>query len=82
MPAPTEFIRVSVQRSPQSIRLVSPEDVIEVWIDGVDRINQVRNDFAAWYFCALRCGPAGTCGSKGSEETIRNARRISEIWET
>ncbi len=84
MPAPTEAIRVSVQRSPQSIRLVSPEDVIQVWIDGIDRINKVRNDFAAWYFLpiAMRTGRDLRIEGEGSEETIRNARRISEIWET
>ena len=77
-------IRVSVQRSPQSIRLVSPEDVIQVWIDGVDCINKVRNDFAAWYFLpiAMRTGRDLQIEGEGSEETIRNARRISEIWET
>ncbi len=84
MPAPTDSIRVSVQRSPQSIRLVSPEDVIQVWIDGVDCINKVRNDFAAWYFLpiAMRTGRDLRIEGEGSEETIRNARRISEIWET
>jgi hypothetical protein len=84
MPAPTDAIRVSVQRSPQSIRLVGPDDVIQVWIDGVDRINQVRNDFAAWYFLpiAMRAGRDLRIEGEGSEETIRNARRMSEIWET
>ena len=84
MPASTEAIRVSVERSPQSIRLVSPGDTIRIWTDGVAPINQVRNDFAAWYFLpiAMRTGRDLQIEGEGSEETIRNARRISEIWET
>lgn len=84
MPASKEAIRVSVQRSPQSVRLVSPEDVIQVWIEGIDRINEVRNDFAAWYFLpiAMRTGRDLWIEGEGSAETIRNARRLSEIWET
>ena len=42
MPAPTEAIRVSVQRLPQSIRLVSAEDAIQAWTDGIAPINKVR----------------------------------------
>ena len=73
-----------MQRSPNIRPLVSPEDVIQVWIDGIDRINKVRNDFAAWYFLpiAMRTGRDLRIEGEGSEETIRNARRISEIWET
>ena len=84
MPVSTEAVRVSVQRSPQAMRLVSAEHVIQAWADDTAPINKARNDFAAWYFLpiAMRTGRDLHIEGEGSEETIRNAGRMSEIWET
>jgi hypothetical protein len=81
MPAPTEAIRVSVERSPQSVRLVSPEDVIQVWTDGIDRINKVRNDSAAWHFLpiAMRTGRDLRIEGEGSGETVHSANLLPPL---
>src|SRR5687767_6207904 len=84
METPAAPIHVKVSRSDGGILLASADDSIEIWTDHWHDANKVRNDFAAWLFLpvAMWTGQALHVEGEGSEETIENARRISESWES
>ena len=84
MESPTEPIRVRISRTETCILLTTADDSIEIRTEHWRDANKVRNDFAAWLFLpvAMRTGQALHVEGEGSEETIRNARRISESWES
>ncbi|WP_162917377.1 hypothetical protein [Dongia deserti] len=80
----TEVIRIKVTRSDGSILLSNNAQSIQVWTDSRHSANEVRNDFAAWFFLpiAMRTGKDLHVEGEGAEETAKNARRLSEIWES
>jgi hypothetical protein len=84
MEPPTETIRVRISRPEKCILLTTADDSIEIRTDHWRDANKVRNDFAVWLFLpvAMRTGQALHVEGEGSEETVRNARRISESWES
>lgn len=77
-------MRVKVTRSDGSVLLSGGDFSIQIWTGDGHGPNEVRNDFAAWFFLpmAMRSGMDMSIEGEGSEETARNARRISEIWES
>lgn len=77
-------MRVKVTRAAGSVLLSSDDSSIQVWIGDGHSPNEIRNDFAAWFFLpiAMRSGMDLSIEGEGSEETARNARRLSEIWES
>src|SRR5262245_32880253 len=81
---PQTTINVRISRTENSILLSSDTDSIEIRTDHDREANKVRSDFAAWFFLpvAMRTGQALHVEGEGSEETIRNAGRIAESWES
>lgn len=80
----TEPMRVKISRAEDSIALATADDSIRISTDNWQDANKSRSDFAVWFFLpvAMRTGQALHVEGEGSEETIRNARRISESWES
>lgn len=77
-------IRVAIHRTEGCIRLTAGDDSIAIWTDHWRDANMLRADFAAWLFLpvAMRTGRALHVEGAGSEETVRNAGRIAESWES
>jgi hypothetical protein len=84
MESPVESIRVRISRTETRILLTTADDSIEIWTDHWRDANKVRSDFAVWLFLpvAMRTGRPLHVEGEGSQETIRNAMRISESWES
>jgi hypothetical protein len=84
MRSQAETIHVKISRAEDWVLLATADDSIRISTDDWRDANQVRNDFAVWFFLpvAMRTGQSLHVEGEGSEETIRNARRISESWES
>lgn len=84
MESPTGTIRVKISRAETCIQLTAADDSIRIWTDHWREANKALNDFAIWLFLpvAMRTGQALHVEGEGSEETVRNAGRIAESWES
>lgn len=75
---------IKIRRAGDQILLASADYSLQIWTCDWHDSNKAWNDFAVWFFLpiAMRTGRDLRVEGKGSEETIKNARRISEIWES
>lgn len=79
-----DTLYVKILRSADSLKLVTSDDTIQIESTSPDKFNHDRCDFAAWLFMpiAMKRGMNIHIEGTGSKTTIRNARRMSEIWES
>lgn len=78
-----DTLYVKILRSDASLKLVTSDDTIQIESASLDKFSHGHCDFAAWLFMpvAMRRGMNIHIEGSGSQATIANARRMSDIWE-
>ena len=78
------MINISVTYENNTLVVTSDDDKIIFEIDATIPVMQERQDFAVWLFLpiAMRQNRRLHISGKGTEHTIRNAKKMSQIWST
>lgn len=77
-----EQISVTVTYNKDLVLLTTGIDTIELHISSSIPINQERQDFAVWFFLpiAMKMGKNLHVNGIGTKRTVKNAKKISQIW--
>jgi len=77
-----EQINISVTYNKNLVLVTTDIDTIELHVSSPIPINQARQDFAVWLFLpiAMKTGKNLHVNGIGTEKTVKNAKKISQIW--
>ena len=75
-------INISVTYNENSVLVTTDIDRIELHLSSPIRINQARQDFAVWIFLpiAMKMKKNIHISGMGTKETVKNAKKMSQIW--
>jgi hypothetical protein len=75
-------LNISIEYQKNSVIVSSKDDVVIFQINSTIPINKERQDFAVWLFLpiAMRENKRLHIKGKGTEKTIQNAKKLSQVW--